>query len=206
VPDSSLDAEVISEEEQAIARGFQEGFQKGNDEGFAQGSAEGTEQGHAEGYARGENEAREQGDAKALEIISSLETILGELDAAWTDTVKQNEKEILDLICRIARRVVYAQVELDEGIVREAVLNSLAAMPEPREIVLNVSPEDYEYIELIKEEFFEKVKTLSSVSVVATSSVSRGGCIIETPTSTVRADLEDRLQAVFTSILEAGKE
>lgn len=196
----------ISAEDQAVARGFDEGLKKGREEGLVIGMAEGKDAGYAEGYARGLAEAKEQGDAKAKEIIGSLETILSDLEGAWTTAVRQNEADILDLICRIAQRVVYAKVDLDEEIVRDAVLNALAVMPEPREIVLNVSPEDYEYIELIKEEFFETVKTLSSISVVASASVSRGGCIIETATATVRADLEDRLQAVYASLLEAGDE
>jgi flagellar assembly protein FliH len=210
------DAELDQVAEQARKEGYDQGFERGRkdgyDKGFDQGGAEGEQQGREkgeqEGYAagaeQGEKKARELGDEQARELISSLETILIKTEGTWENLVKRYEGKMIALVSRIAEKVVQAKVEIDKGIVRESIVSALEFLPEPEEIVLHVSEEDYEYIEMIKEEFFGKIKSLSSISIVANSGVNRGGCKIESATARVETDVETRLQAVFDAIVAQG--
>ncbi|MCP3901757.1 MAG: flagellar biosynthesis/type III secretory pathway protein, partial [Desulfobacteraceae bacterium] len=110
------------------------------------------------------------------------------------------EEKIISLICSIAEKVVLARVEIDDEIVKETVMDALLALPEPEDIILSVSTEDYEYIEMVKEELFDFIKTLKSVSVISDTSVKRGGCRIETKEGSIEADIEEKLEKVFSSI------
>ena len=65
------------------------------------------------------------------------------------------------------------------------------------EVVLSVSQDDYEYIEMIKDEFFETVDSLTSVLVRSDPSLKRGNCKIETITASISSDVESRLEAIF---------
>ena len=203
--------------EQARKEGYDQGFDQGRKEGYDQGveqglkagEEQGREKGEKEGYAagaeQGKQEARELGDQQARELLSSLETILVKTEGAWENLVKRYEGKMVSLVSRIAEKVVQARVEVDKGVVRDSIVSALELLPEPEEIILHVSEEDYEYIEMIKEEFFERTKSLASISVVANSGVNRGGCRIESATARVETDVETRLQAVFDAIVAQGE-
>jgi len=184
--------------------GFLQGRKKGEEQGYAEGYEKGEKQGYAEGYEKGENDAKKNCDASALEIINSLEDILLKTNDAWTEIVKKYEEKLLSLVCRIAEKVVLARVEIDDKLVKESIFNAMEKMPEPEEIILHVSPDDYEYIEMIKEDFFERIHGLTSISVVSDPSIHRGGCRIESAKAKIETDIESRLEAVFESIVQAG--
>ncbi len=219
-PDSSLDSpenETVTPDlfdlieqskkegyDRGVEMGQKQGYDKGVEQGLEQGLAKGEEQGYAQGFEKGESEAKALQDEKAQALIASLETILLKTEGTWEELVKRYEGKMIALIGRIAEKVVQARVKIDKGVVRASIIHALGLLPEPEEIVLQVSEEDYEYIDMIKEDFFEQIKSLTSVSVVANSGVKRGGCKIESRTARVETDVESRLQAVLDAIVEQG--
>jgi len=72
------------------------------------------------------------------------------------------------------------------------------------EVVLSVSQDDYEYIEMTKDEFFETVDSLTSISVRSDPSLKRGNCKIETITASISSNVESRLEAIFEAAKAAG--
>ena len=108
------------------------------------------------------------------------------------------------LLWVIQENEMKTKVEIEETLVRESIFHALAKLPEPEEITLHVSSDDYEYIEMIKEDFFEKIETLTTVSVVSNPGIKRCGCRIETSKADVETDIESSLNAVFSSITKAG--
>ena len=204
--------------EKGLAQGEQEGRQKGYDEGFAKGHEEGLAKGREEGFAQGESNGLEQGlekgeaqgrqqaDEKAAQILESLETALQTAESVQQTLVDTYEERLIDLVKAIARRVIMARIELDEEGVRPLVLAAFRELVQPENVVLSVSVEDYEYIEMIKDDFFDSVESLTRVSVRSDPGISRGGCRIETATASVETDVEERLAAISEAMLRAGKE
>ena len=105
---------------------------------------------------------------------------------------------------KIAEKVVLGRVDLDHDMVKRSILNAFETIPEPAEVTLNINPDDYEYIELMKEDIFRQMNEIKNISVVSDPAVSRGGCKIETRSGNVDASLESRLDAVKDSILKAN--
>ena len=193
------------EKKQGYDQGFQQGLEQGLQQGLEQGIEQGEKQGYEAGFAKGEAEAKAIQDEKAKLLIASLETILLKTEGTWDELVKRYEGKMISLIGRIAEKVVQARVKIDKGVVRQSIIHALELLPEPEEIVLQVSEEDYEYIDMIKEDFFENIKSLTSISVVANAGITRGGCRIESATARVETDVESRLQAVFDAVLAQGE-
>ncbi len=210
-------ASTVSPEERdaVLETAFNSGFEEGKTQGFESGQQEGRETGYQEGFDKGEQEGYDAGlvkgeadgkmlsDAKAQELMASLEDICQKADQAWQTMVQKSESQILSLISKIAEKVVFATVDLSEEVVRGSVLQALSVMPEPEEIVLNIAPEDYEYIEMVKEDFFEAFKSLKHVSVLSNPAVGRGGCKIESSKGQVETDVSTRLEAITASMLAA---
>lgn len=188
-------------------KGFEEGFAKGETEGLARGEAEGFAKGEAEGFAKGEAEGREAGEkAAADEAVPRLATLsqsLISVESVLEDLVAAHEKEILELVFTVVRKVIAASLDTDDEIVRHTILDALKGLAIPRKIELNVSPEDYDYIEMIKDSFFEAMESLEYVAIKSDPMVERGGCRIDTATASVATDPEAKLEAVYQAVVRA---
>jgi flagellar assembly protein FliH len=151
---------------------------------------------YQEGFAKGEADGIKAGRQQAQAQVEQMQRILSELERAWEQIIAANERQIVDLVCKVAERVVCGQLTLDEEVVKRSILNAFSAIPEPTDVSIEVNPKDYEYIETIKEDFFECIATLRDVSVSADPSIARGGCRIHTRTGQVDGTLQARLEAV----------
>lgn len=211
-------------EETAEQKGFKEGYDtglaKGQELGFEQGHKEGQEKGYAEGLARGEAQGLEQGEIKGREqgheeglasgqqeaeregrrAIQSLEQTLASVNDSLPQLLEKYEDKIIKLIEKICNKVIQATVEVDDEVVKPIIMDTLRALVEPEEIELTVSEQDYEYIEMVKDDFFEGIDTLEHISVKSDPLLPRGGCKVQTRTATVQTDPESRLAAVFEAI------
>jgi flagellar assembly protein FliH len=184
-----------------VEKGHAEGFEKGLREGVEKGTADGFEQGFKAGEEKGTAETREQGHA----ILSSLEESLKAADQTLELLVDKYEPRILSLIQQIAKKAILVEIETNDEIVRAMVLDALKSLVEPEVVSLSVCPEDYEYIEMVKDDFFDEVDTLTRISVRSDPSIKRGGCKIDTLTASVSADPESRFSAIAEALKKAGE-
>lgn len=159
--------------------------------------AEAFEMGHKEGYQAGLEEAREK-TGHLLAIVKSVEDL-------WNRLVKRYETEIVDLVCKVAEKVVYGQVAVDKEIITRAILSAFKKIADPVHATITVHPDDYQYIEAVKEDFFEEIKGLKQVTLVSDPLIDVGGCRIETPSGEVETDIEERLEAVKQCIIENSR-
>ena len=189
-------------------QGYEKGFQRGEAEGFQKGEAageiKGHEKGYKDGYEKGEVKGEEDARQNSLGILNALEESLAMADRTVDLLVDKYEARIISLIQQIAERAVMARLKIDDGVVRRLILEALKTLVNPEEVVLSISEEDYEYVEMIKEEFFDEIGSLKSISVKSDPSVKRGGCRIDTGTASISSDPEARLKAIFEAIRKAG--
>ncbi|RJP76377.1 MAG: hypothetical protein C4522_18510 [Desulfobacteraceae bacterium] len=161
---------------------------------------------HEQGFLQGKKEGYDAGMLEAGKTVDSLAHIMSSLDDLWHRMVSRYENEIIELVKRISEKVIYGQTQIDNEIVKRAILKTFELIPDPTEATINVSAEDYEFIETAKEDLFEKIKSLKNVSIVSDPSLSRGGCRVETTSGEVDADIGSRLDAISRSIMDAANE
>lgn len=220
----ALDVPAQTLEEKGYQKGFERGLEQGWQEGQKQGLEDGFEKGRIDGAKKGEQQGREKGyqdgfeqgveagEAKgrnevqeqAVQTLQSLENALNTADQTLVLLVEKYEQNILSLIQKIARKAVMAHLEMEDDIVRHLILDALKTLVQPEDVVLSICPEDYAYIEMVKDEFFEQVGSLTRVSVKSDAAINRGGCKIDTLTASVCVDIESRLDAIFEAIKTAG--
>jgi flagellar assembly protein FliH len=111
---------------------------------------------------------------------------------------------LVELVCQIAGKVVMAKLDADETVIKNTILDALSQLASPEEIVLSVAEEDYEYVEMIKETFFESVRSLTNITVNTDAMIPKGGCRIESAGATIATDPESKLKAVYDAIAQAG--
>ncbi len=189
-------------ESKGFAKGEADGFKKGEAEGLEQGMVQGLEQGEKQGLAKGEQQAQEQASLS----LDALKAAMGSLDTLIENLVDKHEEQLLELVFKIAQKAVMAAVDTNDDIVRQTILDALKCLARPEQIELSISPEDYEYVEMVKDSFFEEIGSLKQVKVLSDPLVARGGCRIETATGAVETDPETKLKAVYDALVKPGNQ
>ncbi len=158
---------------------------------------------YEKGFAQGEKDGLELGQAKAVKLSSNLETLLEEIGQLRLRLGKQYEKEIIDLVVEVAKKVIQTQLKFSESVVRDTIRSALALTAERRNIILKINPDDFEYVEKIRPELFSEQPNLKSLTVTPDAAVGRGGCVLETPSGDVDATIETQLTRIYQSLNDA---
>ena len=158
---------------------------------------------YEKGFEQGEKDGLNLGQKKIARSVEQIERLLNEIGNLKQEILKQFEKEILALVYSIAEKIIHRKIEQDDTIIHEAVLEAMHAVTEKSRIVIKINPEDFESVERIKPELFSTFKDLKSVVVTPDQSVSRGGCLLETPYGDIDAGVEARLDKIRQSLNRA---
>ena len=158
---------------------------------------------YEKGFAQGERDGFELGEKKAAKVVQNMENLLNKLGHVKDEIVRQQEKEIVEVVFAIAEKIVHFLSDSDRTAVRKAVLEGLRAATEKSSVVIKVNPEDLEYVENLAPELSANIKELRSITVRADSSVTRGGCLLETPYGDVDATMETRLKKIHQCLRSA---
>ncbi len=131
----------------SLAQGFQEGLAKGYDEGYASGLQSGQAEarqaaraeGHAEGLAAGREKAREQ----LTQPLAAVDALVEHLQQLQHDYQAAVRREVVELVERVARQVIRAELTLRPAQLLALVDETLAAMPPSRDgVEVFLNPDD----------------------------------------------------------------
>jgi flagellar assembly protein FliH len=128
-----------------------EGFEQGRNDGYAQGLERGQRDGYEAGRAAGLAQGRAEGRA---ETMVSYDTLARPLDAIVHDLKKMRaeyrsaqRREVVDLVAKVARQVIRAELALQPVQLLSLVDETLASMPPTRErIEVYLNPEELKRI------------------------------------------------------------
>ncbi len=154
------------------------------------------------GFAQGEKDGLELGNKKALKIIENIENLLIEVNQIRKDIIKHYEREILEIIFAVAKKIIHYQLKSDDKIIKDTVFEALNLTAEKSKLVLKVNSEDLDYIEKLRPEIFTTFKEIKSIMVTSDPSITRGGCFLETPYGDVDARVETRLEKIYQCLEE----
>ncbi|MDB5748908.1 MAG: Flagellar assembly protein FliH [Massilia sp.] len=127
----------------ALAAGYRQGQQDGYDAGFEAARAEGYAAGQAEGMAAGLEQGRAQALAGLDQVGKPVDAALKALKKLKSDFKTAQRKEVVDLVGKIARQVIRAELALQPTQLLALVDEALAAMPPARDgIEVLMNPEE----------------------------------------------------------------
>jgi flagellar assembly protein FliH len=151
---------------------------------------------YEKGFAQGEKDGVELGQRKALKLIENIENLLRSMDGLRQEILALYEREIVELVFAIAQKVIHRSIRSDDGTIKDTVLSALKLAAEKSKATLRVNPEDFDYVEELRPEFFAAVKELKALTVISDPSIIRGGCLLESPYGDVDARIETQLDKI----------
>lgn len=181
----------------AVADGYRQGQRDGYDVGLEQGRSEGLESGHAEGVARGYEEGRQQALAEIEAALKPVDTMLRALKKLKTEYRNAQRNEVVDLVGKIARQVIRAELALQPVQMLALVDEALASMPPTRdEVEVLLNPEEMKRIQELDPKRAKKWNLLPDPSL------EPGECRVKAGDHEVDAGCQNRLAACMEQVRE----
>jgi len=154
----------------------------------------GREAGHAEGYA--------EGKAEVDRLIERTRTVLERAQDKRGEILSDTEREIVDLVLLISRKVVKVISDSQREVVVSNVVQALRKVRERGNIAICVNLADLKLTTEHTKDFIQMLEGAKSIQVVEDSSVDPGGCVIETDFGEIDARISSQLAELEAKILE----
>lgn len=152
------------------------------------------EQGYEDGYGIG----MEAGTRDARQRIKQLNEILETLAKPFQDLDDAVANQFVELVRNISQAVVKREITLDPGLLREIVVEAIAALPAAdSQVTIVVHPDDAGLIEAHLES-----ATVRSWRLEMNPMQDRGGCEVRTDIARIDANIGSRLSQLIDSMLE----
>lgn len=157
--------------EEAYRKGIQEGKQQGQEETLRQVEAD---------LAQSREQLQE-----ALKRIASLETTV----------LREYESALLDIALTAASKIVRERIDRSDPVAVRAMQEAIASLPERTRFTVRLNGRDLpDAAKAFQAEIAE-----DRIELVEDNSISRGGCMLETPAGNIDATLETAESAVRES-------
>jgi flagellar biosynthesis/type III secretory pathway protein FliH len=153
-------------------------------------AAEVAEQERQRGYQEGLALGRQEAMASFTEILVRARQDAEEIRVATRDGA-------IPLARRMAERIVGRALELHPSLIADIANQALAASrARSGPVVLRVNPEDLSHLESQRARLVARLPSAVDLKVTADEKVARGGCVIETASARLDAQLGHQLDAL----------
>lgn len=158
------------------------------------------------GFAQGEKDGFELGRKRAENIVSDMKRLFEDLTGLKGKLAKSYEQELLAMVLAIARKVIHLETLKDETLIERTVASALRLAADRSEVSLRINPKDVELMEKVKPGVFARFKDLKGLALSPDPSLTRGGCMLESPCGDVDGRIETQLEHIAQVIDEAFRE
>ncbi len=154
------------------------------------------EQAYTAGYQDGAKAGFDTGMEKAADTLQRLEGLISGLDKTRAELYEKLEQEILDLVFRIAEKVIHAEIRSDDATRLTILEAGLRRLKECEKVLVRVAPTDLEAVQEALPTLKEQNGVVGQVMVQEDPEVSEGGCVLESDQCEVDGRIEVTLQAI----------
>jgi len=159
-------------------------------------------EGYEKGFTQGEKDGYEIGIKKAKQIINRLNNLLNEMEGFKREIIKRFEKEILDLIFEISKKIINFKIENDPDSINYTILKTIKYCTDEYKIKIKINPEDYEIIKKFNINYITDKQDNRKIELIADEDVDRGGCIISTSSGDLDARIKSQLDQIHRALVD----
>lgn len=151
-----------------------------------------------EGYARGTEAASKMVQERVRTQLASLDSILDSIYRPVDDAENELITVLAQISVNIAANIIRREIRQDPGQIAAVVAEGIKLLPlSTEQITLVLAPEDARFIQ----EAYQDVEHPYSWKIREDPSITQGGCLIVTESSTIDARLETRLNDLCFQML-----
>ena len=154
------------------------------------------------GHMEGRDEGYAEGKAEAERLIKRTQTILERVQDKRKEILNETEKEIVDLVLLITRKVIKVLSETQKNIIITNTIQALRKVKTKGDVIIRVNLTDLKIATEHKQEFIQILEGNNLLTIIEDSSVDQGGCIVETDFGEIDARISSQLAELENKILD----
>jgi flagellar assembly protein FliH len=151
---------------------------------------------YEKGFAQGQRDGLDLGKKRIEVIVHQLQNLFTAIEGQKENLFRTYEKDMVHLVLSIAKKVLHRELELQEDAILGTLRDALGCVANQRKVIARVNPTDYQYLSSHLEEL------PFSVKMVEDPSITRGGCLLETPFGDTDATVEGQFDEIASVIWE----
>jgi type III secretion protein L len=139
------------------------------------------------------------------EALNSLNKHILDLNEELKKIREEVQVKILPLSIKAARKILGEELKLHPDRIVDIILTSLKPVTQHKKIILYVNKDDIHHLEMNRPKIKQIFEHLENLSIQERDDIEPGGCIIETPSGIINAQLENQwrsLETVFESFMK----
>ncbi|MBC7544028.1 MAG: hypothetical protein H7338_14990 [Candidatus Sericytochromatia bacterium] len=146
-----------------------------------------------EGFNVGYQEGREEAVKENAQLLAETTAALNKLHGAFPQAVKQNEEKLVRLAMEIAEAVISEELAARPEVALKTVERAVKRVSDLERVIIKVNPLDLDLILPKQESFRNLLPDVQEFVITGHYSIARGGCLIETNSGTVDAQINTQL-------------
>ncbi len=200
---NSIEGRKIKEEAEEEAKRLHEEAEEEAEKiiNEAKGKAEDIiQEAKSKAFEEGRDEGFNTGKEEVERLIERLHVILNAAIDKRRIIIENTERQLVDLVLLIARKVIKVISEAERKVVIENIKEALKKVRKETEITIRVNIEDIDLTTKNKKRLISLVEGLEHITIEEDSRVDPGGCIIETSFGDIDARIATQLNVLEEKI------
>jgi flagellar assembly protein FliH len=163
--------------------------QSRENEAHQRGFSDGYAQGHAQATLEGQRLIAEYIETQGQEAARQFGQLFESTNAQLAESQQVMAQGVLELACELARQVLRHELSANPNVLQPVIREALSVLAiDSKAAFVRLNPVDMEVLEgVLKQEF-----SGLALSLLADSSVTRGGCLVESAGTVVDGTIEKR--------------
>lgn len=168
--------------------------------GYALGLEEGRTQAELEFEPRVAEEVQQRVQSRLVPVVTSLIDATSKLVQDREQILLQWEKSAIGLSIAIAKRIVRRELERVPEPPRALIAEALELASGASSVVLRLHPEDLRELQNSSTDWQSLVERQRNLTVTADGTLTRGGCLVETPEGEIDGRIETQFSRIVTEL------
>lgn len=157
---------------------------------------------YEKGFEQGERDGLEMGQKRVEAILHQFKNILREMEQQREALYHLYEEEMLQLVFSLSKKIIHHEISINPEIILKTLQEAIKYLVVQKRVVIHLNPVDYQYLLTQSEKFPLALGDQGKVKLMEDPSITRGGCLLETPYGKIDATLESQFEEIVSLIWE----
>ena len=157
-------------------------------------------QSRKDAYEAGRDDGFREGSEEVKNAVERLHSIIGATIKEREKILVNSERQIINLVMTMVRKIVKRMSEEDNKLVINNVKEALKLVRGAMTVFIHVNINDFDFVTKHKAELIKMIEGMPEVKILEDPSVDRGGVYIETDIGEIDAKLSTQLEEIENKI------
>lgn len=154
------------------------------------------------GFKDGKKIGLQGGRGEIEESVNYLNHVAETLLEKREAILREAEGMIVQLAVSVAKTILHREVQLDPKVVKAVAKESLKLIEGRKRVSIRIHPSDSNELKELEKDILSTTQAIKDLDIIEDDHVNPGGCIIETDSGIVDAQLNTQLDEIAMSLME----